>query len=65
MAAASALQHCPPGEKIAIVADRIEELGVRQQVLWVQKDVFDFMEGLAGYDVMYRYITDLTITPRC
>jgi len=36
LSALSALQHCNPGEKVAILADRREELGVRQQVLWIQ-----------------------------
>lgn len=62
MAAASALKHRQEGKKVAIVADRVEELGVRQQVLWVQQDVFSFMEDLAGRELIWQYIENLSIT---
>lgn len=62
MAAICALKHAEGGEKVAIVADRIEELGVRQQVLWIQEDVFAFIKDIAGARVVQKYIEDLSIT---
>lgn len=52
----SALRYCDETEKIAIVADRLDELGIRQQVLWIQKDVYDFIKDVVGNELMQRYI---------
>ncbi len=62
LAALSALQHCKLGEKVAILADRKEELGVRQQVLWIQEDVFQFVKKLVGEELMDQYMAELAIT---
>ena len=62
MAAVCALKHSEASEKVAIVADRMEELGVRQQVLWIQEDVFAFIKDIAGAAVVQKYIDDLSIT---
>ena len=58
LGAITALSHCKPGEKIALLADRIDELGIRQQVLWLQQDVYDYIEKMVGPDFMRKYTAD-------
>ena len=48
--------------KIAIIADRLDEIGLRQQVLWIQQDVFDFIQHLTGRKLMQDFIDANTIT---
>jgi len=62
LSALSALKHCKPPEKVALLADRYEELGVRQQVLIINRDVFDFMQNLVGEELMNKYIAEAAIT---
>ncbi|RUR12313.1 hypothetical protein [Legionella sp. km772] len=62
LSALSALQHRKPGEKVAVLADRREELGVRQQVLWIQEDVFQFIKKMVGEDLINRFMDELAIT---
>ncbi|KTD62367.1 hypothetical protein [Legionella shakespearei] len=62
-AALSALRHCKQNEKVAIVADRLEELGIREQILYIDQDVLDFLTKLVGTDLIELYKAELTITP--
>lgn len=41
-----AAKYSGPDEKIAIVGDRFEERGVRQQVLWLNEDIGQFVKEL-------------------
>lgn len=43
-AALVAASHCEASERVAILADRRDEKGVRQQVLWIQEDVYNFLK---------------------
>ncbi len=54
-------QNTETGPKVAILADRFNELGVRQQVLWVKDDVFEFIQSLVGDQLIAHYFTDHSI----
>ncbi|MCH9757312.1 MAG: hypothetical protein K0U37_09010 [Gammaproteobacteria bacterium] len=63
LSALCALKECEDSdEKVAIVADRIDELGMRQQVLWIEEDVFQFMQNIVGSELMQEYIANLALT---
>ncbi len=57
----AALKHSPD-EAVALLADRKDELGVREQVLWIQQDVYDFIKSLVGEELMTQYEDELAIT---
>ncbi|RUR12796.1 hypothetical protein [Legionella sp. km772] len=58
----AALKHASSTDVVALLADRRDELGVREQVLWIQQDVYDFIEGLVGKELMTQYRSELAIT---
>ncbi|MGL5742679.1 MAG: hypothetical protein ACRCXC_09105 [Legionella sp.] len=64
LATLSALKFCPRDSKVALIGDRIEERGIREQILWIEVDVFDFIEKMVGTDLVRSYVTSMEITEK-
>lgn len=50
----AALKFAEKDNKVALIADRKEELGIREQVLWIQQDVYDFVKSLVGAELITK-----------